>query len=68
MYAQIDQRTAAGLSLGGEPTAFSGNPTTTDPTTAATVDFPGVSGFDIPFHVLGIVVVSVVPHDHQHLT
>ena len=66
MNAQIDQRTAAGLSLGGEPAALAGDTAAADPSAASAVDVAALAGGDDLLQVLGVGVVAVVSHDHEN--
>ena len=68
MYAEVDERTAAGLLLCGKPTALSGNAASSDPTATTAIDVTHVAVGNIIFQEFRRVAMTVVSHRHKHLT
>ena len=66
MHAQVDQRTAAGLSLGGEPAALAGNTPAALPATATGVNLAHLAIFDKLLQELSLGRIAVISHNHQH--
>ena len=67
MDAEVNQRAAAGLCLGGEPAALARNAAAADPAAAPGVQLAGLAVGDVFFQILRGVDMAVVAHDHQHL-
>ena len=67
MYSEIDKRTAARLSLCGEPAALAGDTAASLPAAARGVYFTHFAVVYVLFHECADLHITVVSHDHKYL-